>query len=101
MNKNKEPRWKTQRWAIIETQIQRRSDIYARIYSEEQRDTLQNLINQGYVPTETIVGRAKCTRKHWNLEPYSGKRGEGYRMISSYPWSSNFNSITFFIRQVA
>lgn len=101
MNKNKEPRWKTQRWAIIETQIQRRSDIYARIYSEEQRDTLQNLINQGYVPTETIVGRAKCTRKHWNLEPYSGKRGEGYRMISSYPWSSNFNSITFFIKQVA
>lgn len=101
MNKNKEPRWKNQRWAIIETQIQRRSDIYARIYSEEQRDTLQNLINQGYVPTETIVGRAKCTRKHWNLEPYSGKRGEGYRMISSYPWSSNFNSITFFIKQVA
>ncbi|MBQ0142823.1 MAG: hypothetical protein KBT06_08515 [Prevotellaceae bacterium] len=101
MNKNKEPRWKNQRWAIIETQIQRRSDIYARIYSEEQRDTLQNLINKGYVPTETIVGRAKCTRKHWNLEPYSGKRGEGYRMISSYPWSSNFNSITFFIKQVA
>ena len=101
MNKNKEPRWKQQVWAVIQTQSERRADIYARIYSEEQRNTLQNLINQGYVPTETIVGRAKCTRKHWNLEPYSGKRGEGYRMISSYPWSSNFNSITFLIKQAA
>ena len=50
---------------------------------------------------ETVVGKGKCTRKHWNLEPYLGKKGEGYRMISSYPWSSNFNSITFFIKQAA
>lgn len=101
MSKQQEPRWKQQKWAVIHTQSERRSDIYARIYSEEQRTTLQNLINQGYVPTETVVGRARCTRKHWNIEPYAGKRGEGYRMISSYPWSSNFNSITFLIKQTA
>lgn len=49
----------------------------------------------------TVVGKGRCTRKHWNLEEYSGKRGKGYRMISSYPHSSNFNSITFFIKQQA
>lgn len=99
MSKEQEPMWKQQKWAVIQTQSQRRSDIYARIYSEEQRTTLQELINQGYVPTETIIGRAKCTKRHWTLVPYSGKRGEGYRMISSYPWSTNFNSITFLIKQ--
>lgn len=101
MNKNSEPKWKQQKGFFIETVSQRRKDICARIYSEEQRDTLQGLINQGYIPTETIVGRAKCTHKHWKLEPYSGKRGEGYRMITSYPWSSNFNSITYLIKQAA
>jgi len=101
MNKQQEPRWKQQIWATIQTQSQRRSDICARIYSEEQRQTINSLIEKGYVPTETIVGKAKCTRKHWNLEAYAGKRGEGYRMISSYPLSSNFNSITFFIKQAA
>lgn len=101
MNKTKEPRWKQQVWATIQTQSERRSDIYARIYSEEQRGVINNLISKGYVPTETIVGKAKCTRKHWNLETYTGRRGEGYRMISSYPKSSNFNSITFFIKQAA
>lgn len=102
MAKEQEPRWKQQVFAVIQTQSQRRSDICARIYSEEQRAVINALIEKGYVPTETVVGKGKCTRKHWNLEPYSNKkRGEGYRMISSYPWSSNFNSITFFIKQAA
>ena len=101
MSKQQEPRWKQQKWAVIHTQTERRSDIYARIYSEEQRAVILSLIEQGYVPTETVVGKGKCTRKHWSLELYSGKRGEGYRMISSYPKSSNFNSITFFIKQAA
>ena len=101
MAKQQEPRWKQQVLAVIQTQSQRRSDIYARIYSEEQRAVINSLIEKGYAPTETVVGKGKCTRKHWNLEPYSGKKGEGYRMISSYPWSSNFNSITFFIKQAA
>lgn len=101
MAKNKAPRWKQQVWAVIQTQTQRRADIYARIYSEEQRTVINNLISEGYVPTETVVGKGRCTRKHGNLEEYSGKRGEGYRMISSYPHSSNFNSITFFIKQQA
>jgi len=102
MSKQQEPRWKHQVWATIQTQSQRRSDICARIYSEEQRSVINSLIEKGYVPTETIVGKARCTRKHWTLEPYSGKRGaDGYRMISSYPLSSNFNSITFFIKQEA
>ena len=101
MKETAQPRWKQQNKATIQTQTQRRADIFARIYSEEQRAVIVNLIDQGYIPTETIVGKGKCTRKHWNLEDYKGKRGEGYRMISSYPWSSNFNSITFFIKQVA
>lgn len=99
MSKQKEPRWKHQMRAVIQTQSERRTDIYARIYSENQRSVINTLINKGYVPTETVVGRGKCTRKHWNIEPYSGKKGEGYKMISSYPKSSNFNSITFFIKQ--
>lgn len=104
MNKTQqqEPRWMNQKGFFIETQSQRRKDICARIYSEEQRAVINKLITEGYVPTETIVGKGKCTRKHWCIEPYSNKRrGEGYRMISSYPWSSNFNSITFFIKQAA
>jgi hypothetical protein len=99
MKKTQEPRWKRQIYAVIQTKSERRPDIYARIYSEEQRSVINSLIAKGYCPTETIVGKGKCTRRHWNLEPYAGKKGEGYRMISSYPWSSNFNSITFFLKQ--
>lgn len=100
MSKQQKPIWQQQIYTVIRTQTQRRPDIYARIYSEEQRAVINSLIEKGYVPTETIVGKGRCTRKHWNLEPYSDKkRGEGYRMISNYPWSSNFNSITFFIKQ--
>ena len=59
MAKNKVPRWKQQVWAVIQTQTQRRTDIYARIYSEEQRTVINNLISEGYVPTETVVGKGR------------------------------------------
>lgn len=78
--------------------IDGRTRFTARIYSPEQRAKVIELIGQGFTPTTTIVGKGLCTRKHWNVEAYSGRRGEGYRMISSYPLSSNFNSITYFIR---
>lgn len=77
----------------------------ARIYSEEQRNTIRRLISHGYYPTHTSPGKAKCTKKHWNLEHYRGRHGNGFRMISSYiPKGyvrSNMNSITYFIRQVS
>lgn len=78
--------------------LDRRTRFTARIYSPEQRAKVIELIGQGFTPTTTIVGKGLCTRKHWNVKAYSGRRGEGYRMISSYPLSSNFNSITYFIR---
>lgn len=81
----------------------------AKIYSEEQRDTIRRLIQHGYYPTHTSPGKAKCTKKRWNLEKYRGRHGIGFRMVSSYvrPYTlggyvrSNMNSITYFIRQAS
>lgn len=73
----------------------------ARIYSEEQRDTIKKLISDGYIPMKTCPGKGKCTKKHWNLESYNGRNGQGYRMISSYKHSHNLNSITYFIKQAS
>ena len=62
MSKQQKPIWQQQIYTVIRTQSQRRSDIYARIYSEEQRAVINSLIEKGYVPTETIVGKGRCTR---------------------------------------
>lgn len=91
--------WKYQNQWYIRTQSSS-FRFLARIYSDEQRQKINELINDGYIPLRTTVGKANCTKKHWNLEPFSNPRiGEGYRMISSYPKSHNFNSITYFIKQ--
>lgn len=77
----------------------------ARIYSEAQRDTIRRLISHGFIPTHTSPGKARCSKKHWNLEHYRGKYGNGFRMISSYnpvgKVRSNMNSITYFIKEAS
>jgi len=43
------------------------------------------------------VGRGNSTVKHWNLQKYKGKFGKGFKMITTSPFSSNFNHITYFL----
>lgn len=93
----KEATWKNQnKWFIITQDLNYTK--LARIYDDEQRETINRLIGQGYVPTMTTAGKGRCTKRHWNLEEYSGKNGSGYRMISSYRGSLALNSITYFIK---
>lgn len=99
MKKQHTPRWMNQNlWFIITADYDLSKQ--ARIYDTEQRATIQDLINKGYVPIETVSGKAPCTKKHWNLLPYEGKHGTGYRMVSSYKYSG-LNSITYFIKPQA
>ena len=69
----------------------------ARIYSEEQRMAILQLIRHNFLPTHTAVGKGKSTRKHWNIEKYRGKHGAGFKMITTSPYSSNFNHLTYVI----
>lgn len=73
----------------------------ARIYSEEQRMAILQLIQHKFLPSHTAVGKGKSTRKHWNIEKYRGKHGVGFKMITTSPYSSNFNHLTYFIREAA
>ena len=66
-------------------------------FDDEQRETIQVLINRGYIPHHTAVGRGKATEKHWSIEDYQGKYGKGFKMITTSPYSRNFNHITYFI----
>ena len=68
------------------------------IYSEEQRRKIQELIRNNYFPHHTAIGKGKATSKRWNVEEYKGRIGQGYRMITSSPYSSKLNHITYFIR---
>ena len=78
----------------------------ARIYDEEQRETINRLMKHGFIPLKTTAGKGRCTRKRWNVEKYQGRNGIGFRMISSYvrPHTlggyvrCNLNSITYFIK---
>lgn len=88
---------KNQNAACIKT-LHPVSVAHARIYSEEQRMTVLQLIQHNFLPTHTSVGKGKSTRKHWNLEKYRGKFGIGFKMITTSPLSSNFNHLTYFIK---
>ena len=67
------------------------------IYSEEQREKIKELLHQNLFPHHTAVGKGLSTRKHWSVEDYNGKYGTGVKMITTSPYSSNFNHLTYFI----
>lgn len=99
-SKSEKFNWKEQDEWYIKTAntMTSTNQVFARIYDDEQRQTITRLIKQGYTPLKTSVGRGNSTGKHWNLEPYKGRYGEGYKLITSSPLSSNFNHITYFIQ---
>ena len=72
----------------------------APIYTEEQRETVKRLIRHNFLPHHSAVGRKKCSRKHWQQEKYRGKYGTGFTITTAYPYSSNFNTITYFLKIV-
>ena len=69
----------------------------ARIYSKEQRRTIKLLLHHNFYPHHSSVGRGKSTNKHWNVEKYRGKYGKGFKMITTSPYSSNLNHLTYFL----
>ena len=73
--------------------------VRAHIYSEDERNQINQLIQANYLPHHSAVGKGKTTAKHWSLEQYRGKFGEGYKLITTSPYSTNFNHITYFIKQ--
>ncbi len=66
------------------------------IFSNEQRTKIIQLIRHGFKPHHTSVGKGKSGPKHWRLEKYRGKFGRGFKMITTSPYSSNFNHLTYF-----
>lgn len=72
------------------------SVVQAIIYSDEQREMVKKLIGHGFLPHHTSVGKANSSRKHWRIEKYIGRFGKGFKMISSSPFSHNFNHLTYF-----
>ena len=66
------------------------------IYSGEQRAKIVQLINHGFLPHHTSVGVGRSGKDHWRLEKYRGKFGRGFKMITTSPFSSNFNHLTYF-----
>lgn len=95
---------KQNQWYIITQKLNLQR--LARIFDDEQRETINKLMSLGFIPIMTTSGKGRCTRKHWNVEPYNGKHGNGYRMISAYNTRDQFgnfhpsslNSITYFIK---
>lgn len=70
----------------------------AAIYSEEERQKIKQLIKEGYYPHHTAIGVGNSTSKHWNLENYNGRYGNGYKLITTSTLSTNFNHITYFLK---
>ena len=70
------------------------------IFSEEQRAKIKQLLRHGFFPKRTSVGKGKSTVKHWNVEKYKGRYGKGFKMITTSPYSSNFNHLTYFIKMI-
>lgn len=66
------------------------------IYCQEQRAKVVQLIQHGFLPHHTSVGVGKSGKDHWRLEKYRGKFGKGFKMITTSPYSSNFNHLTYF-----
>ena len=78
--------------------VLRPSRIAARIFSQEQRNAIYRLIRHNFFPHHTAVGDGRCSRIHWALEKYRGRHGVGFKLITSSPFSTNFNHITYFIK---
>ena len=70
------------------------------IFSEEQRAKIKQLLRHGFFSKRTSVGKGKSTVKHWNVEKYKGQYGKGFKMITTSPYSSNFNHLTYFIKMI-
>lgn len=66
------------------------------IYCQEQRAKVVQLIQHGFLPHHTSVGVGKTGKDHWRLEKYRGKFGKGFKMLTTSPFSTNFNHITYF-----
>ena len=66
------------------------------IYSGEQRAKIVQLISHGFLPHHTSVGKGLSGRKNWRVEKYRGKFGNGFKMITTSPYSTNFNHLTYF-----
>ena len=66
------------------------------IYSQEQRAKVVQLIRHGFLPHHTSVGVGKTGKDYWRIEKYRGKFGKGVKMLSTSPFSTNFNHITYF-----
>lgn len=81
-----------QNGAIINT-LHPSNNVFARIYSEEQRKEINRLISEGYLPHHSSVGTGNTTKS------YKGRFGEGILMLTTSPYSSNFNHLTYFLKQ--
>ena len=66
------------------------------IYCDEQRAKIKQLIRHGFLPHHTSVGVGKLGKLHWRVEKYEGKFGKGFKMITTSPYSTNFNHLTYF-----
>ena len=95
--KKKEPDIYNQDRSFIITQ-QPHSRVLAIIYDFQQRAMIQQLIDQGFLPHHTSVGRGNLAGANWKIEDYNGKFGTGIKMISRSPMSYNFNHLTYFVK---
>ena len=57
------------------------------IYCQEQRAKVVQLIRHGFLPHHTSVGVGKTGKDHF---------GKGFKMLTTSPFSNNFNHITYF-----
>lgn len=96
---------KTERQIYIQTgatinTLHPSTNVQARIYSEEQRREINRLISEGYLPHHSSVGVGNTTKAHWTTKSYKGRFGEGILMLTTSPYSSNFNHLTYFLKAV-
>ena len=82
--------------ATIVTLYPTKKDAQAYIFSQEQRDTVKRLINHGFLPHHTSIGRGKKMPKMYALEKYRGRFGKGFKMETFSPFSPDFNHCTYF-----
>lgn len=98
MNKTQQQIY-NQTGAIINT-LHPSTTVHAIIYSEEQRREINRLISEGYLPHHSSVGTGNTTKAHWTTTNYKGRFGEGILMLTTSPYSSNFNHLTYFLKAV-
>ena len=85
--------------AVINT-LHPSSNVRAIIFSDEQRLMINLLLHHNFYPNHSSVGRGKSSKKHWRIEKYRGKYGKGFKMITTSPYSTNFNHLTYFVNYV-